>query len=84
MVNLTGSLLSGFLSGLALYHAIAATPKAVLVTGFCGSYTTVSTFAFETARLVQEGAIAQAALNIPGTVVTCAAAAGLGFGLASV
>ena len=51
-----GSLLLGFIVGLATYHAFANTSKVVLGTGFCGSYTTFSTFAFETVRLTEEGA----------------------------
>src|SRR4051812_28663878 len=44
VVNATGSLALGVLTGLALYHAFPAAPKLVLGTGFCGAYTTFSTF----------------------------------------
>ena len=80
---MTGSLLSGLLSGLALYHAFAATPRAVLVTGFCGAFTTFSTFTFETVRLIEEGAVAEAALNLGTTVVASGLAAAVGLVLAS-
>jgi len=83
-VNASGSLLSGFLTGLALYHAFPTTPKVVLVTGFCGAYTTFSTFTFETVRLIEEGVHAEAALNIGATVLTSGLAAGVGLALASV
>lgn len=81
-VNASGSLLLGFLSGLALYHGFPEAPEVVLGTGFCGAYTTFSTFTYETVRLVEEGALAQAAGNALATLVTCAAGAGAGVALA--
>jgi CrcB protein len=83
VINASGSLLLGVLTGLALYHAFPQTPKVILGTGFCGSYTTFSTFSFETVRLVEEGAIGEAFRNALGTLVICAAAAALGLALAA-
>ena len=83
VVNASGSLLAGFLSGLALYRAFPNAPRVVLVTGFCGAFTTFSTFTFETVRLIEEGALADAVLNIGATVLICAGAAGVGLVLAS-
>jgi CrcB protein len=82
-VNVTGSLVLGFVTGLALYHALPPTPKVVLGSGFCGAYTTFSTFNFETVRLAEEGAIGQALYNMAGTVMTCAVGAGAGLALAA-
>lgn len=83
VINATGALALGFLTGLALYHAFPSTPKIVLGTGFCGSYTTFSTFTFETVRLIEEDAISEAFRNAAGTLVTCAAAAAAGIALAA-
>jgi CrcB protein len=83
VVNVSGSLLLGFLTGLALYHAFPATPKVVLGTGFCGAYTTFSAFSFETIRLLEEGAVGTALRNVAGTALICAAAAGVGLALAT-
>ena len=82
IVNASGSLVLGFLTGLALYHAFPSEPRIVLGTGFCGAYTTFSTFTFETVRLVEEGAINEAFRNALGTLAACAAAAALGITLA--
>ena len=84
LVNASGSLLLGFLVGLSLYDAFPETPLLVLGTGFCGAYTTFSTFTFETVRLIEGGAVNQAFRNTAGTLVTCAAAAAAGLALASV
>jgi CrcB protein len=84
VVNASGSFFLGFLTGLALYHAFPKTPRVILGTGFCGAYTTFSTFTFETVRLVEEGAAAEALANILSTLLVCAAAAALGLALATV
>jgi len=82
-VNASGSLVLGVLTGLALYHAFPATPKVILGTGFCGAYTTFSTFTYETVRLIEEGAVDEAFRNVAGTFFVCAAAAALGLAVAA-
>ena len=59
VVNVSGSLVLGVVTGLALYHGLPRVPKAVLGAGFCGAYTTFSTHAFETVRLAEDGARAR-------------------------
>ena len=83
VINVTGSFTLGVLTGLALYHAFPKTAKVVLGTGFCGAYTTFSTFTFETVRLFEEGEAWEALRNVAGTAVTCAGAAALGIALAA-
>ena len=82
-INLSGSLLLGLITGLSLYHAFPATPKIVIGSGFCGSYTTFSTFAFETVSLAREGERLGAVLNVAANLVGCGAAAGIGLALAA-
>ncbi len=74
VVNVTGSLLLGLLSGLAL------SPQCSLLVGtaLVGSYTTFSTWMLETQRLAEEHQRLPAAGNIVISVVAGLAAALLG------
>jgi fluoride exporter len=78
VVNVTGSLILGVVTGLALYHGLGPLPKTVLAVGFCGAYTTFSTFSYETVRLLEEGSLGFAAGNALGSVAAGLAAAALG------
>ena len=55
----------------------------MLGSGLLGGYTTFSTFSFETVRLLEDGAVAEAGLNVAGSLALghTAAAAGLGLNL---
>jgi fluoride exporter len=56
LVNITGSLALGFLMRLALSTpAISAEVRTLLTTGFCGGYTTFSTFSYDALLLIEEG-----------------------------
>ena len=81
VINVTGTLLLGLITGLALHHGLSKSAKIVLGSGFCGAYTTFSTFTFETVRLIEEGALTEAARNVTATMVACSAAAALGLAL---
>ena len=83
VINVSGSFLLGLITGAALYHAFPTTPKIILGTGFCGAYTTFSTWTFETVRLVEEGVPRRAALNVGLSVAAGLAGAGVGLALAA-
>jgi CrcB protein len=73
-VNLSGALLLGFLSGLALSPHLAL----LAGTAFVGSYTTFSTWMLETQRLGEERQMGPAVANIVVSVALGLAAAWCG------
>ena len=83
VVNATGSFLLGLIVGFALYHALGGTPRTILATGFCGAYTTFSSFTYETVTLVEERDVRAAAQNLCATVVIPGLAAAAGLALAA-
>jgi fluoride exporter len=79
VINVTGSLLLGLITGLAISHGLPQQWHLILGSGFLGGYTTFSTASVETVRLLQAGRYASAAVNGLGMLVlsVLAAAAGL-------
>jgi CrcB protein len=69
VINITGSLLLGFLVRVALDTPAVTLPmRAFLTTGLCGGFTTFSTFSYETAGLIDERAYGRAAIYILASV----------------
>jgi CrcB protein len=73
-VNLSGALILGLLTGLALGHAQALLAGMAAV----GSYTTFSTWMLETQRLTEERQYGKAVINVAASLVAGVAAAALG------
>jgi fluoride exporter len=65
VVNATGCFLIGFFGTLA-ENKISFGPnlRLLLMVGFCGAFTTFSTYIFETNGLVRDGEMVKAALNV--------------------
>lgn len=82
VINVAGSLLLGFLTGLVAFHHVTPTLTLVAGTGFCGGFTTFSTASFETVRLLQQGEATAAGVNLGVTVAGTLAAAAAGMALA--
>jgi CrcB protein len=83
VINLSGS----FLLGLILRYAVETptlTPetRAFLTVGFCGGYTTFSTFSYETVALMEDGQWPRAALYVALSVALSLLATFLGIAAA--
>ena len=77
-VNITGAVLLGFITGLALSHHAAL----LVGTGFVGAYTTFSTWMFETHRLTEERQLWPAVANLGVSVALGIVAAAAGQAIA--
>jgi fluoride exporter len=83
LVNVTGSVLLGFILRYALdTPAVSPEMRALLTTGFCGGYTTFSTFSYETVALIEDGDWRRAALYVLLSLALSLAGVWLGMTLA--
>ncbi len=76
--NILSCVLIGFLMA---KMELSSSYKLLLMTGFCGGFSTFSTFSAETFQLLQAGNIAYALANVIGSVIVCLGAIALGLKL---
>jgi CrcB protein len=81
VINVTGSLVLGALTGAAQAGTLPLSAVAVLGTGMMGGYTTFSTASVETVQLLRTGKTRLAVLNGLGMLVVSVGAAALGLWL---
>jgi CrcB protein len=83
LVNVSGSFLLGAIIRYA-FETPSITPevRAFLTIGFCGGYTTFSTFSYETMALLEDGEWTRAGVYITASVVLSLMGTFLGFALA--
>jgi CrcB protein len=78
-VNLTGSFLVGLVITLSLDRGLlGGNARLLLAVGFCGGFTTMSTFAYETMVLVADGDVTASLGNLAASVGGSLAAVWLG------
>lgn len=83
-VNLTGSFALGFIVRYATGSMVVAPDvRAALTIGFCGAFTTMSTFSYESMALLSDGDYWRASTYISGTLAGCLVAVALGTALAN-
>jgi len=83
IINVTGSLALGFLMRyLGEGLTVSAEVRALLTVGFCGGYTTFSTFSYETATLFEQGDWRRGSLYVIASVTLALLAMGAGMALA--
>jgi fluoride exporter len=63
-VNIVGSFIIGIIYALAEKSKISAEVRILIATGFCGGFTTFSSFAFENVKLLQDGEFFNTALYV--------------------
>ena len=72
-VNVLGS----FVLGAVFFSGVATGWLLLAGTGFCGSFTTFSSFAFDTVTLAETGRLRRSVANAAGTLVAALGALGL-------
>ena len=83
VINVSGSLLLGVLMRYALATpSVSAELRAFLTTGFCGGYTTFSTYSYESAALLEDGQYGRAGTYALASMVLALVATFAGFVLA--
>jgi CrcB protein len=81
LINISGSFLLGLFMTLALHYTWSPEWRQAIAIGFLGSFTTYSTYEYESLRLLQEGAWVKAGLNLFGSLVLGLIAVFLGVAL---
>ena len=85
IVNVVGSFIIGFFATLTGPDGrvfVGSAARQFVLVGFCGGYTTFSSFSLQTLNLMQDGEWAYAGLNITISLILCLAAAWAGYALA--
>jgi CrcB protein len=81
-INVLGSFIIGFfatLTGPDGRLLVAGDARQFVMVGFCGGYTTFSSFSLQTLNLIQDGEPMRAGLNVGASVVLCLLSVWLGY-----
>lgn len=81
IVNALGSFVLGVVTALTLGGHVSDDVVAIVGAGFCGSLTTFSTFAVQTVRLLESGAVDEALRNVALNTSVAIAVTALGYAI---
>lgn len=79
LINMSGSLILGILTGLVASKIASSDVSAVIGTGFLGGYTTFSTASYETVQLIKQKRYSTAITYSVGVLVVCVVLAYVGY-----
>jgi CrcB protein len=82
LINITGSLILGFFLVFSAERLLDPRWRFLVAIGFCGSYTTFSSYAFESFALMEQGQWLMTGINIVASNILCLAAVFAGAALA--
>ena len=71
LANVLSCFVLGFMVGLSLKEEMGIEQRMLIMTGFCGGFSTFSTFTNETFQLMQNAEYGYASLNIFGSLLVC-------------
>lgn len=86
LINVVGSFIIGFFGTLTLAtgrYPVAESTRLFVLVGFCGGFTTFSSFSLQTLDLLRGDAVGRAIANVVLSVMLCLMAVALGHLLAS-
>ena len=78
VVNVLGCIIIGVAARYMLNMQTDVMARAAIITGFCGGFTTFSTFSYETVGLMSGGEWGKAALYVAASVIACVGGTAIG------
>jgi fluoride exporter len=86
LINVSGSFVIGLFGTLTLSqgrYPLPETARLFIMVGFCGGFTTFSSFSLQTLDLMRYGSLTRALINVAASVVLCVGAVAIGHALAA-